>query len=162
MNKKYLIIISVLVLAVGLIIWNSSKTNENRTRLIELIPDGKAQVVAGETCGCCKLYAEYLEKQGFDVDLQLKSNTDMEAYKKENQIPQSLKSCHTTRIGAYIIEGHIPMEAIEKLFKEKPDIAGIGMGGMPSGSPGMPGPKEPFKINVITKDGKDGGLFIEL
>ena len=68
-----------------------------------------------------------------------------------------MQSCHTTTIGNYFVEGHIPIEAIEKLMTEKPNIKGIAMPGMPSGSPGMPGAKQgPFIIYAIGNDGSVG------
>jgi hypothetical protein len=74
-----------------------------------------------------------------------------------------MESCHTVEIENYFVEGHVPIEAIQKLLNEKPDINGIALPGMPSGSPGMPGLKmEKFKIHQITLDGQDGGVFIEL
>ena len=36
-----------------------------------------------------------------------------------------------------MIEGHVPIESINKLFQEKPSISGIAVPGMPHGSPGM-------------------------
>ena len=54
----------------------------------------------------------------------------------------------------YFVEGHVPIEAIEKLMAEKPDIAGIALPGMPSGSPGMGGSRSgQFVIYAIGKDG---------
>ena len=65
-----------------------------------------------------------------------------------------MQSCHTTIIGKYFIEGHVPFEAVEKLLKEQPDIDGIALPGMPIGTPGMPGDKdEPYVIYQL-KDGK--------
>ena len=65
-----------------------------------------------------------------------------------------MESCHTVVIGDYFIEGHIPLEAVEKLLVEKPDIKGIAMPGMPSGSPGMPGAKKgDFVIYAVNNDG---------
>jgi hypothetical protein len=62
----------------------------------------------------------------------------------------------------YFIEGHIPIEAIEKLLTEKPEIDGIALPEMPSGSPGMPGFKlAPFKIHSV-KNGQDQGIYIEI
>ncbi|MBI4235599.1 hypothetical protein HY604_04860 [Candidatus Peregrinibacteria bacterium] len=165
MNKKVMFaVLSVLVFGIGFFVWNvSQKTAENKVKLQALLSDNQAIVVASRTCGCCKLYAEYLRQEGFDVDLQEKSPDEVEIYKNENQVPQSLRSCHTSRIGGYIVEGHIPMEAIEKLLKDKPNIKGIGMAGMPIGSPGMPGQKNgSFIIDVITNDGEDGGLFLKI
>ncbi|MBI5753951.1 hypothetical protein HZA40_02295 [Candidatus Peregrinibacteria bacterium] len=165
MTKKTLtILVALIVVVIGTFIWNiNAKTGENRLKLATLTKDNQAIVVASSTCGCCKLYAQYLGQQGFDVDLQQETIEKVSAFKDENKVPESLRSCHTTRIGNYIVEGHIPMEAIEKLLKEKPNIRGIGMAGMPSGSPGMPGPKAgPFVIDIITNDGKDGGLFMQI
>lgn len=159
-----LALVVIVVLLIGFFVWSVNvKTSQNRVRLSAFLTDRQAIVVASSTCGCCKLYAQYLREEGFDVDLQEKTPDEVDVYKNENQIPDSLRSCHTSRIGKYIVEGHIPMEAIEKLLKEKPDIKGIGMAGMPIGSPGMPGKKDgPFIIDVISNDGLDGGLFLKI
>ena len=70
-----------------------------------------------------------------------------------------MQSCHTTVIGKYFVEGHMPFEAINKLLSENPDISGIALPGMPSGSPGMPGPQaEPFMVYSI-KDGVSTPYF---
>ncbi|GBC75197.1 hypothetical protein HRbin06_00513 [archaeon HR06] len=47
----------------------------------------------------------------------------------------------TTKIDQYVIEGHVPIEAIIKLIQQKPTIDGIALPGMPTGSPGMGGTK---------------------
>ena len=55
----------------------------------------------------------------------------------------------------------MPLEAVEKLLKEKPDIKGIALPGMPSGSPGMPGPKvAPFVI--YTLGGAEGEIYLTI
>ncbi|GIW66574.1 MAG: hypothetical protein KatS3mg095_0472 [Candidatus Parcubacteria bacterium] len=72
------------------------------------------------------------------------------------------RSAYSPRKFAYFIEGHIPIEVIQKLLTEKPDIDGIALPGMPSGSPGMPGFKiYPFKIHSV-KNGEDKGIFMEI
>lgn len=48
-----------------------------------------------------------------------------------------VESCHTARIGGYVVEGHVPMEAVDRLLAERPQVAGITPPGMPAGSPGM-------------------------
>ncbi|MEE8414533.1 MAG: DUF411 domain-containing protein [Dehalococcoidales bacterium] len=69
-------------------------------------------------------------------------------------VPPGMESCHITVLDDYYLEGHIPVEAIEKLLEENPDIDGLVMPGMPSGSHGMPGPQtEDFVIYAI-KDGQ--------
>ncbi len=74
--------------------------------------------------------------------------------KQKYNIPVEMQSCHTTIMGKYFIEGHVPFEAVNKLLKEQPDIDGIALPGMPIGTPGMPGDKdEPYVIYQL-KDGK--------
>ncbi len=100
----------------------------------------KAVVFKSASCGCCGIYAEYMDHKGFDVNVE--TTELMGQVKQKYDVPSHLESCHTTDVGGYFVEGHIPVEAIEKLLTEKPEIAGIAMPGMPSGSPGMPGPKD--------------------
>lgn len=113
-------------------------------------PLPKAIVYRSPTCGCCGIYASYLKRMGFDVKTEFVEAAD----RLDLGVPNSLASCHTTVIGDYVVEGHVPVEAIAKLLNEKPDIAGIGMPGMPSGSPGMPGRKVgDFDISSFRADG---------
>jgi len=57
-------------------------------------------------------------------------------------------------IDDYVVDGHVPVEAIDKLRTERPPIKGITLPGMPEGSPGMYGKKtEPFAIYAIGRDG---------
>jgi hypothetical protein len=65
-----------------------------------------------------------------------------------------MDSCHTLIIEDYFVEGHIPIEAIEKLLAEQPDIDGITLPDMPSGSPGMPGVKKGDFVIYSVKGGK--------
>ena len=37
----------------------------------------------------------------------------------------SAGTCHTTQVGAYAVEGHVPLEAIERLVSELPEVDGI-------------------------------------
>lgn len=112
------------------------------------------------SCGCCGQYGNYLSGKGYTVDVQ--QTSDMATVKENLRIPYELESCHTLEIDGYVVEGHVPEEAISKLLAERPDVKGIGMAGMPSGSPGMPGPKEPFEVYTITHEGAKGDLFIVL
>lgn len=48
-----------------------------------------------------------------------------------------LSSCHTARVGGYVIEGHVPAEDIKRLLRDKPAALGLTVPGMPQGSPGM-------------------------
>jgi len=101
------------------------------------------------TCGCCVGWAQYLRTAGFDVEPVV--TDDVAAIKDDLQIPNDMRSCHTAIIGAYFLEGHVPVEAIHKLLEEQPEIDGIALPGMPPGSPGMAGEKsEPFVIYSLS------------
>ena len=78
----------------------------------------------------------------------LRDNVD--EIKDRFEIPQDMRSCHTSVVGDYYIEGHVPVAAIEKLLAEQPGVDGIALPGMPSGSPGMTGEQEaPFIIYAL-------------
>ena len=72
-------------------------------------------------------------------------------------MPGELQSCHTAIVDGYVIEGHVPVEEINKLLAEKPaNITGIGVGGMPLGSPGMDYDgvaAEPFDVYSFDENG---------
>jgi len=83
------------------------------------------------------------------------SDSQLTTVKIQSGVPAELQTCHTARIGGYIVEGHVPAEDIQRLLKEKPAIAGIGVAGMPMGSPGMEqgGRKQSFNTMAFTKNG---------
>lgn len=103
------------------------------------------EVFKTPTCGCCDGYVLFLEGKKFEVK---KTNmTSLDPVKKKYNIPEEMQSCHTSVVGKYFIEGHVPLEAINKLLKEQPNIDGIALPGMPIGTPGMPGKKNaPYVI----------------
>ena len=110
------------------------------------------EVFKTPSCGCCYGYVLFLEEEKFEV-----KQTDMRSLhtiKQKYNIPVEMQSCHTTIMGKYFIEGHVPLQAVNKLLKEQPDIDGIALPGMPIGTPGMPGEKEePYVIYQLI-DGK--------
>lgn len=108
----------------------------------------QATLYKSPSCGCCTAYAEYLEDNGFDVEVV--ERDDMGTVKEQAGVPEHLGSCHTTMIGRYTVEGHVPVAAVNKLLEEKPFTRGIAMPGMPAGSPGMGGSKQgPFEVYYI-------------
>lgn len=100
-----------------------------------------AIVYRSRTCGCCGSYISYLRRAGIDVEEKITTDSAMDGIKEQFGVPSELQTCHTMRIENYTVEGHVPVEAVEKLLSERPAIAGIGLAGMPPGSPGMPGDK---------------------
>jgi len=75
------------------------------------------------SCGCCKKWINHLRDNGFEVVDNIVENVSV--IKNQYQIPNNLRSCHSAQIAKYTIEGHVPIESINKLFREKPDINGI-------------------------------------
>ena len=103
------------------------------------------------TCGCCGAWVELARREGYAVEV---TNTeDYALMKKMAGVPEPMHSCHTTRIGGYTVEGHVPFAAVAKLMREKPDIAGIAVPGMPMGSPGM-GDDPDARFDVLAYGGK--------
>lgn len=111
------------------------------------LPD--ALMYKNPQCGCCEEYAKYLRRNGFKVTV--KETHNMSLISRQNGVPEKLAGCHTMLIGGYVVEGHVPVGAINKLLKERPSIKGISLPGMPDGSPGMTGVKtEPFTIYEVS------------
>jgi hypothetical protein len=111
-------------------------------------------------CGCCDGYGDYLREHGFNV--RAKATPDLSEISRKAGIPPDLEGCHTAFIGDYVVDGHVPVEAINKLLTERPAIKGITLPGMPLGSPGMAGAKtEPFTIYAIDQNGKST-VFMKL
>jgi hypothetical protein len=98
---------------------------------------------------------EHLQANGFQVEAQDVSDARLLAISIEAGVPRDLSSCHTAKVGGYVVEGHVPAADIQRMLKERPPIAGIAVPGMPAGSPGMEqsGRKDPYDVTAFTKDG---------
>lgn len=151
MNKNIIIgIIAVVVLAGGTILLTNNPNQEAEviTSAIQAntaFADTRAVVYKSPTCGCCEGHADAMKEAGIDVEIVELQQTELSFFKEDKGVPSDMQSCHTTMLThgdkEYIVEGHIPIEGINKLVTEQPDIPGIVLPGMPSGTPGMPGPK---------------------
>jgi hypothetical protein len=123
------------------------------------VPAAAAKVVEvfrSPTCTCCHEWEAYLAALGWTV--RSTEVEDITQVKLERGLPEAAWSCHTAVIDGYVVEGHVPVAAIEDLLQQRPDIDGIALPGMPAGSPGMPGPREaPFA--VLSVDGGELGEF---
>ena len=105
------------------------------------------------TCGCCVKWIAHLEENGFPVVSETLEN--LGPIKAANGVPARVASCHTATVNGYAIEGHVPADIILRLLREKPDIAGVSVPGMPAGSPGMEmgNRRDPYKVISFDKDG---------
>jgi hypothetical protein len=106
-----------------------------------------------QACECCETHAEYLEKNGFD--LKIEPVNDLVDMSRKEGVPPGFQGCHLIKLNGYVFEGHITSEIIKRFLSEQPkDMVGLSIPGMPSGVPGMEGPKDgPIKVYAIKKDG---------
>jgi len=111
-------------------------------------------VYKSPSCGCCAKWVEHVEKHGFTV--KTIPTEAMLAVKAKLGVPDTLMSCHTSVIGGYVVEGHVPAADIKRLLAKKPRARGIAVAGMPMGSPGMEhgSHREPFSTMLIGTSGK--------
>jgi hypothetical protein len=94
----------------------------------------------------------YLRAQGYAVTVH--EDAGMAGIKARLGVPTAAASCHTARIGGYVVEGHVPVEDIQRLLKEHPQARGLAAPGMPMGSPGMDmGAPERYAVVLIVMDG---------
>lgn len=106
------------------------------------------------TCGCCSKWVDHMRAQGFDVKVQ--DVDDIRSVKATHGVPPELSSCHTTLVGGYVIEGHVPADVVKRLLRERPKVAGLAVPGMPVGSPGMeqPGRQDSYAIVSFDRAGQ--------
>ena len=88
------------------------------------------------SCGCCQRWVDYLQDEGFEVIAH--NVEDVVSIKQKLGITNpAIYSCHTAKVGGYIIEGHVPASDIRRLLNERPKLMGLAAPGMPQMSPGM-------------------------
>ena len=129
--------------------FTTAYNNNNQTHAEE----GVITVYKSPTCGCCKNWISHLEDNGFKV--KAIDSANMSLIKDKNGVPSGARSCHTAVINDYVIEGHVPAADIKKLLKEKRNVAGLAVPGMPMGSPGMEGNRiDKYSVYEFDKQGK--------
>ena len=107
----------------------------------------RVEVYKSPTCECCDRWIEHLKRDGFSVNAHIVDNLG-EARRKLG-MPEHYGSCHSAKVGAYAVEGHVPAKDIKRLLKEQPKAIGLAMPGMPAGSPGMDIPNTPAFSTVL-------------
>lgn len=108
-------------------------------------------VYKSAACVCCEGWVAHMEDAGFDVEVV--EDRNLMAVKSDRRVPRALHSCHTATVAGYTVEGHVPAEDVKRMLRERPTVAGIGVGGMPPGSPGMSGVPEPYLVESFGTDG---------
>jgi hypothetical protein len=111
-------------------------------------------VYKSPTCGCCNAWIKHVTAAGYQV--KAVDVEDVTPYKKQHGVPLDLASCHTGVIEGYAIEGHVPVDLIDKLLRDRPKGAKVlAVPGMPLGSPGMevPGRKDAYNVILVSDKG---------
>ena len=101
-------------------------------------------------CGCCVKWVEYLKNEGFEV--KAVNRDDLAPIKQSAGVPSAMSACHTAMVDGYVVEGHVPAQAIRKLLQERPNTRGLAVPGMPANSPGMG--EMDGKLKTFTLEGK--------
>ena len=101
-------------------------------------------VYKSPTCGCCTKWVDHMRANGFDVTAT--NVEDMAAVKQKYGVPDKAGSCHTSLVGGYVIEGHVPADVVKRLLAERPKVVGLAVPGMPASAPGMDIPGQPYTI----------------
>lgn len=81
---------------------------------------------------------------------------DRDAFRAARGISDAVASCHTAEVDGYLVEGHVPVQAIQRLLAERPDAVGIALPGMPADSPGMGGDEATWAAQPVLLIARDG------
>lgn len=117
-------------------------------------PAPRVELWKMRSCGCCTAWAKHLERAGFA--LTVREVDDVGPVRAAAGVPAGLGGCHTAKVGGYVVEGHVPADAVTRLLAERPAVLGIAVPGMPVGSPGMEiqgEPAEPYDVVAFAADG---------
>ncbi|MFO1151056.1 MAG: DUF411 domain-containing protein [Alsobacter sp.] len=98
-------------------------------------PLPRVAVSKDPSCSCCEGWVAHMRRAGFQVDVT--EVQDIETVKRRLGVPEQLASCHTAQVDGYVVEGHVPADAVKRLLAERPAANGLSVPGMPVGSPGM-------------------------
>lgn len=111
-------------------------------------------VYKSPSCECCRRWVDLARAAGYTMTVR--NTDDIESIKRRLKIPEALWSCHTAIVGGYHIEGHVPLDLVAKLLRERPKGSGLAVPGMPAGSPGMevPGTEDRYDVLLFRAGGR--------
>jgi hypothetical protein len=124
-----------------------------RGRWLAAVTAAPITIYKSKSCGCCAKWVDHLRDNGFRTTVH--DEEGMDRLKDQIGIPGPVRSCHTAKAEAYLIEGHVPAADIHRLLSERPEIAGLAVPGMPAGTPGMaePGQEGGYEVLAFQLDG---------
>ena len=105
------------------------------------------------SCGCCHEWVAHLRKSGFEVTTHDVEDTAL--IRQKFGLNAKFGSCHTARLGSYVVEGHVPAQELRRLLREQPKALGLAVPGMPTGSPGMEmgNTRDAYDVLLVLADG---------
>lgn len=137
MARKFRVVVAAVLLAAG-------------SSWAQTLP--VVEVTKSPYCGCCGKWVEHLRQSGFEV--RVRDLVDVPAARKALGMPERYASCHTAKVGRYLVEGHVPAADIRRLLAEKPKATGLAVPSMPPGSPGMESSRPlPYDTLLVLADG---------
>lgn len=139
-------LVQMAAVAAAVVVWPRLGVAQSRKTPIVVYKD--------PNCGCCHKWVEHLEASGFAPSVT--DTSKMAEIKTRYKVAADLQSCHTSMVGGYVIEGHVPAADIRKLLTEKPKgILGLTIPGMPASAPGMDMvPFQPYTVLTFDQAGK--------
>lgn len=147
-SKHFSFIVLFFFLIVPLVTQGQEKQNKE-----QVVETASKEITVYKTpnCNCCTKWTSYLEEHGFSVTEN--SSDTLDAVKEHYLVSEELESCHTAIIDGYVVEGHVPVESINKLLEERPDVQGISVPEMSTGTPGMGNDGTPFEVLIFDEEG---------
>lgn len=113
------------------------------------------EVYKTESCGCCTLWADGVKEAGFNVKVNIVSETQLMEKYQQAGVPNNLLSCHLATYQGKDLIGHIPVDSLKNIDLVDKSKSGIAVAGMPAGSLGMYAGdyKEPYQVIAFDKSG---------
>ncbi|RTL65061.1 DUF411 domain-containing protein [Afipia felis] len=103
-------------------------------------------------CGCCSGWVQHVRDAGFSI--RVEETSELALVRNRLGVPAELAACHTAEIAGYLLEGHVPAQAIRRLLSERPKARGLAVLGMPAGSPGMEAANpQPYSVVLFGSEG---------
>ncbi|MEP1152367.1 MAG: DUF411 domain-containing protein [Balneola sp.] len=159
MNNNKILVLGLLFTIgfAAVLFWPKNETAGDLESMVAETASDKIEVVMYKNpgCQCCTKWAAFMNEDKFAV-IETPIPNLMEV-KREKGVPPRFESCHTAMVGEYFVEGHVPIEDVNRLLEEKPEGAiGLTVPGMPIGSPGMEVPgreADNYDVYLVKADG---------
>lgn len=113
------------------------------------------EVYKTDSCGCCALWADGIKEAGFNVKVNIVSETQLMEKYQQAGVPNNLFSCHLATYQGKDLVGHIPVDSLKNINLVDKSKSGIAVAGMPAGVLGMYAGdyKEPYQVIAFDKSG---------